>query len=91
MDYPAVADIVEAHTDIQVPAGRPFSPQEILYLADKLVDGDRRVSLEEKFKEKISHYAGNSNAQKAIIRRFDNAVKIRERFEAAVGKPLDAI
>ncbi len=91
MDYPAVADVVETHMDIRVPDEGLFSSREILYLADKLVDGDQIISLENKFKDKMSRYEGNSNAQEAITQRFANAVKIRERFEAAVGKPLDTI
>lgn len=49
--YPAVADCVDAHMDLQLPAGESwnFGEKEILYLADKLVREDRIVSLDARF------------------------------------------
>lgn len=44
--YPALAEVVAVHHDLPAEAGAEAC---LLYLADKLVQGERRVSLEERF------------------------------------------
>lgn len=91
MGCPEVAKIVKTHTDIDAPLTGPVSANEIVYLADKLVEKDQRITLEEKFGRKKARYEGDVKAQRAIARRFEKARQIRQRFEAAAGKPLEAV
>ncbi len=91
MSYPAVAKVVKTHTDIDAPLSGPVSANEIVYLADKLVEKDQRVSLEHKFGKKKARYADDAKAQKAIARRFESALQIRQRVEDAAGMSLEAV
>ena len=39
MGFPLVAELVEAHVDMDVPEAGPVTETEIVYLSDKLVSG----------------------------------------------------
>jgi len=91
MGFPAVAEIVGSHIDIRISDEEPISAREIVYLADKLVQGDQIVLMEKRFREKMEHYANVPKASAAIELRFANAFKIKQRLETIVGKPHNLI
>jgi hypothetical protein len=88
MGYPAVAELVGAHMDLAVTDDEALRPHEVVYLADKLVQGTRAVSLEERFREKSERYARNPKASAAIASRHATALKIIRRFEQRLGRSL---
>lgn len=70
-----VAQIIEAHHDIYFDG--EIDEANILYLADKLVDGDRRVSLKERFDKSMSKCL----TEEAVYNhdyRYDQAVLIQQ-------------
>jgi CTP:molybdopterin cytidylyltransferase MocA/HD superfamily phosphohydrolase YqeK len=88
--YGAVADIVRFHMDIAINEDGPITISEIVYLADKLVQGDRvLISLQERFQEKTARYADEPEIYAAIARRLDHALKIKQRWESVTGKTLE--
>jgi molybdenum cofactor cytidylyltransferase len=89
--YPRVAAAVGSHIDIVVADDRPPGEDEILYLADKLVDGVRRVSLEARFLGSRKRYTGNADIEEAIRRRFATASMIKTRIEQILEAPLEAV
>lgn len=89
--FPGVADIIRVHMDIVVSETLPPTEAEIVYLADKLVAGDRRVDLAKRFGEKIRRYEKDAQAVAAIRRRLDNAQKIQAKVERITGRPLERI
>lgn len=91
LGYAPVAEIVAAHRDID-PAGmeRP-GERELVYLADKLVRGQERVNVEQRFQEKLDRFAGNPEAVTAITRRREHALAMRALVERVAGRSLDAI
>jgi CTP:molybdopterin cytidylyltransferase MocA/HD superfamily phosphodiesterase len=91
MDYPAVAELVKSHVDIHIREDQPVHESEVLYIADKLVAGDRAVSIEERFGEKRKRFADHPEAKAAVERRLANALKIKERIEKQTGKDLYAL
>ncbi|OQX04900.1 MAG: hypothetical protein BWK80_52995 [Desulfobacteraceae bacterium IS3] len=91
MGYSAVAELVKTHIDIHIREDEPIQESEILYIADKLVQGDRVVSIEERFSEKRNRFADKPEAKAAVESRFMNALKIRQRFESRTGKDLYAV
>lgn len=67
--WPALGEIIAVHHDLPEGAGTEAS---LLYLADKLVQGDRPVSLEERFRAK-RNLCGMPEALKAWERRYRRA------------------
>jgi HD superfamily phosphodiesterase len=89
--YGRVADVVATHMNIRIQDEAPFQAGEVIYLADKLVDGNRVVTLEERFGERQKQFAGVSEAGAAVTARFQTALKIKERFESKTGRSLEAV
>jgi CTP:molybdopterin cytidylyltransferase MocA len=91
LDYPAVAEIVGAHMDIQVEEQTAISEKEVVFLADKLVSGTRIVDLKARFDTAIKRYGSEADALPTIKRRMDSALKIKQRVEQLAGRSLEAI
>ena len=86
MGYPAVAELVETHMDIIPGKGETVSAAEVLYLADKLVSGDRVVSLKEHFGRAVDRYGDKAEVAGRISIRYENATAILNRIEAQTGR-----
>jgi putative nucleotidyltransferase with HDIG domain len=91
MGFPKVADVVGAHMDIIINDEDPIEEKELLYLVDKLVQGDQAVPLESRLREMKEIYTDDLAALKAIELRFRNALLIQQKLEATTGKSLEAI
>jgi putative nucleotidyltransferase with HDIG domain len=89
--YPEVAKIVAVHMDIGLQADGSINAGEIVYLADKMMQGDRYVPLEERCETRLKLQADNPEACRAVADRFKNAIIIRERLESLLGFPLHKI
>jgi molybdenum cofactor cytidylyltransferase len=89
--YPKVADIVGSHIDIIFADDHPPGEGEILYLVDKLVDGVRTVSLEERFLGSEKRYIGDADVAAAIRRRFACASQIKTMIESILEAPIEAV
>jgi probable phosphoglycerate mutase len=88
MDYPRVGAVVAKHMDIQS-HDPSVDEADLIYFADKCVEEDRLVSLEERFERSMSRYADRPDILKKIIRRFEDAKNIGKRIEAFLGCPVD--
>ena len=72
-----IADIVEEHITLEsYDRYSPVSEKEIVYYADKRVNHDEIVSLEERLEYLIKRYAKNQNELENMIRQ--NFIKCRE-------------
>jgi molybdenum cofactor cytidylyltransferase len=89
--YAPVADVVRSHMDIDLESGKPLDARQILYLADKLVEADRIVTLEHRFRAKQDRIQGPSSASAAMAKRWANALEIQKRLERTLGAPLEAL
>jgi len=90
MDYPRVAEIVAVHMDLEGVSGY-VSPESIVYLADKLVQGDRCVALDERFSAKMARFGSNPDAREKIERRLQKARSIQHKIEGIVGRTLESV
>mgnify|MGYP006300307515 CR=1 FL=1 len=88
LGYPAVADAVGQHMDVCVRKDRTPNEAEIVYLADKLVQGNRRVDFEARFSRKTAKYGHDPDARAAIARRRADAINIIHRIEVFTGKQM---
>lgn len=89
--YPDVAEIVAVHMDIIVRPLEPIGEGEVVYLADKMTQGDRYVPLEERFAARMKRHADDPEACQAVAERLKNALIIQRRIESRLGRPLQEI
>ena len=68
LDLPLMAEVVEAHMDIALPTEGPVREAEVVYLADKLVMGDRFVGLAERFADRVGAKTADPQARAAARR-----------------------
>jgi molybdenum cofactor cytidylyltransferase len=91
MGYSPVARIVAGHTDMGVEENAPVSEREVVSLADKLVEGDRRVSLDRGFHSGTERFAGKGDDPQGVGMGWKTAVAVRDRIERRLGRSLDAV
>jgi molybdenum cofactor cytidylyltransferase len=89
--YPAVADIVGCHMDIALDKEFTLGEKEVVYLADKLVRGNRIIDLAVRFKPKIRQYKCDPHTVSIIKNRLGNALTIQHRLEQLTRRSLESI
>jgi putative nucleotidyltransferase with HDIG domain len=89
--FPPLVSIVADHMDLSVDAETPADEAQIVFLADKLVAGERLVDLEERFTHKMAKYGKDPAVAARITQRRDNARRVRDKIEALTGRSVNAI
>ncbi|MBN1838689.1 MAG: NTP transferase domain-containing protein [Campylobacterales bacterium] len=74
MGYDAIAKLIETHMDIDVDTHAPLNANEILFLADKLVNEDEVCGVKKRFAKALQKCEGNALACDNIQKRL-SAVK----------------
>jgi len=87
MDYPQVATVVGAHTDLNFSSGQ-LDECAIVYLADKLVRGESLVTLDQRFQPALTRFSNNPLALLAAQRRMATAQAVALAVESRLGAPL---
>ena len=90
LGFPEVADIIGQHMDINFDDSSP-KEAAIVYLADKLVREDRRVPLEERFRQAFERFRDQPEALRSATRKYDTARAILGAVERLAGDPLTNI
>jgi molybdenum cofactor cytidylyltransferase len=91
MGFSAVAEVVAAHTDIVVKLQDTVTEREVVYLADKLVQGSDVTSLRVRFKEANQRCSDDPVAHKSMLKRLDDAEMIKHRSESILGFCLETV
>jgi len=91
MGFPAVADIVEQHMNLEPRPDQPVNERDVVCLADKLVLGDVIVSLEERFESRFNCHSGDREVHDAIAERLEHARQLRTRVENCLGTSIESI
>lgn len=86
-----LATLVATHMDLEVAANQPIDEAQIVYLADKLVAGDQRVDLDQRFARKMEKYGRDPAAISGIERRRETARRIRDAVVCITGRSLSEI
>jgi molybdenum cofactor cytidylyltransferase len=87
LGFGKVADIVAVHSDLAGgDLGLPLE-SKVVYLADKLVGGEKLVSLEERYR----HPDFPPEAQAAVAARLKVAQFVKKEMETLIGRPLESI
>ena len=82
--FPELAAPVARHMNLAFDAGR-LDESAVVYLADKLVQGETRVSLETRFAPALDRFAGDPSALAGVRRRLASARAICAAVEARIG------
>ncbi len=90
LGYEHIAGIVASHMDIKLKE-RSVDEADIVYLADKYVEGSRIVSIEERFEKSSKKFDDKQEILHAVAQRFKNARIIKERIEEALGAAIEEI
>jgi molybdenum cofactor cytidylyltransferase len=85
MGFPSISDIVAVHMDFPVNKEAPITEAEVVFLADKWIQEDRKISMEERFQAKLRQYGTDSGARREILKRRDNALESQQRVETLMG------
>lgn len=88
MGFDDIARLVAVHMNIVIGEGAAVTPAEILYLSDKLVSGNRCVTLEERFARRLQTHALEPEIRRAVETRLENARTIKAKIEKRIGHPL---
>lgn len=75
MGYTEICQIVKEHMELKNISKVP-KEKEVVYLADKMVDGNKIITIEEKFSAKEKMYENNCEALKAVKYRKNQASEI---------------
>jgi molybdenum cofactor cytidylyltransferase len=86
-----LAEIVAVHRDVPPPASGRLTEKEVVCLADKLIHGSKRVSVRQRFEDKLSLYAQDHEACRAIRERLANALALQALVEQVAGCGIEAI
>lgn len=89
--FGAAADLVATHMDIHITGSDEISAGEVVYLADKLVQGKRRVSLAERFRTAMERHTHEPAILATISGRLKTAQAIQKRLEAVMGRSLEEV
>jgi len=86
-----LAESVGAHREPPTVLPATLGEKELVCLSDKVVRGCRRMSVDERFGEKLALYAEDESACRAIQIRLDKVLALQRAVEAAAGRPLTEI
>jgi molybdenum cofactor cytidylyltransferase len=85
------ADIVSVHTDLSEADHDITLEDKIVFLADKLVKGEKPVSIEERFLSSDRLYGSNPEVKEKIWQRRKRALDTKKELEILLGYPLETI
>ena len=92
MGYPRVADIVAAHVDIAIHEGQEIDESQVVYLSDKMAQGEQYVAdFKPRFEAKLGQFSHAPEIQRNITGRLENALTIQRRVETKLKRSLDDI
>ncbi|MBQ7584681.1 MAG: NTP transferase domain-containing protein [Desulfovibrionaceae bacterium] len=91
LGLPKLARIVRDHRDLTLRDDCPLTERELVYLADKYCLGGGWVPLKERFGQKLSLYAKDQEACKAIEIRLSHALSLEARLKREIKEDPAAI
>lgn len=89
MGYPRLSPLVASHMDLPPRSSVCLDEIELLYLADKGVEGTEIVGIERRVQEVERRYAGDPQALASAQRRLERALEIAREIERRTGLPMD--
>ena len=91
LGYPRVAAVVRRHVYLGERADDEPDEAQVVYLADKLVQGSRVVGLDARFAVRLDRYAGDEAALAGVRARKEEARRVLRRVEQILGAPVEDV
>lgn len=91
LGYPEVADVIASHMELPDYKAGNIDEAAVVYLADKMVQGDRVVYLENRLIHEKLRYAEDTALLQRICGRLEKAIHIKRRIEEILGLKLEEI
>lgn len=91
LGFPTVAGSVAMHMDFDYEPSEPLNETAVVYLADKLVQGDRLVTIDERFALAWMKYPPGHELYPLIFQRFIVAKTILSGVEDIISAPITTI
>lgn len=88
--FAEAAEIVAAHMECAIEPGQPIDPRHVVFLADKLVKGEQRVGIEERFAPAFAAFASDPAALASVRRRHAAVATVLAAVETVTGPLPDA-
>ena len=79
------------HMDFDYEPGEPLTETAVVYLADKLVQGDRLVTIDERFAPAWMKYPPGHELYPLIFHRFTVAKTLVVEVQEKIGAPVATI
>ena len=79
--YPQIANLIVMHHSDVLSAKNKLELHEILFYADKLVQGDRIVSIEERFEKSFEKCKGIPEAEEKHHRLYQKTIEIEKKLD----------
>jgi molybdenum cofactor cytidylyltransferase len=86
-----VAAVVRLHARLGDRAADEPDEAQVVYLADKLVQGSSIVGLDVRFAVRLERYAGDPEARAGVLARKQEAQRVLRRVEEIVGGPVGEV
>lgn len=84
--FTSLSESVAVHMDLQLPVGEfQIGCKEILYLADKMVEEDRFMPLEQRFSNAVKRNESASAPSEKVASRLMTAQRIKRQIECYLG------
>lgn len=88
LGFGSVAEVVACHMDLALADQPPvIDARAIVFLADKLISDQRRVSLDQRFAAGLRRYAADAAALAGVVRRKAEAEAVLHAVEALIDLP----
>ena len=91
LHYRRVAAVVRPHVRLGDRAGDEPDEAQVVYLADKLVQGTRVVGLDARFAVRLERFADDPEARAVVHERKEEAARVLRRVERILGAPVDEV
>ncbi len=91
LGFSKVGDIVAVHTDLAGGNTKLSLEAKIVYLADKFVEGEKLVSIEERYSSSSHNFGLTPEIEAAIAQRLKVAQTTKKELEGLLGRPLEPI
>ena len=91
LGFGKVGDIVAVHSDLAGGNTRLPLEAKIVYLADKLVEGESLVSIEERYRSSRQRFGLTPEIVAAISERLRVALSVKQDFNELLGYPLEKV
>jgi putative nucleotidyltransferase with HDIG domain len=91
MGFGEVGDIVAVHSDLAGGNTGLCLEAKIVYIVDKLFEGDKQVTLEERYRTSRHRYGVTPEIEAAIGGRLEVAKKVKFELEKMIGQSLEMV